>query len=121
VVTLFLLTVFGLLLGAGIKSRMEKAGLDTGIPWSTGRRWWEVSTLFSFPATILYLLPMISRRNGCLGDNLKASACTIVLSAAREREMVEGGTTLVYQSLLDLHYVLFVCHDVCHHSCVVKL
>jgi hypothetical protein len=41
VVTLFLLTVFGLLLGAGIKSRMEKAGLDTSIPWSTGRRWWE--------------------------------------------------------------------------------
>jgi len=41
VVTLFLLTVFGLLLGAGIKSRMEKAGLDTSIAWSTGRRWWE--------------------------------------------------------------------------------
>jgi hypothetical protein len=41
VVTLFLLTVFGLLLGAGIKSRMEKAGLDTSLPWSTGRRWWE--------------------------------------------------------------------------------
>jgi hypothetical protein len=46
VVTLFLLTVFGLLLGAGIKSRMEKAGLDTSIAWSTGRRWWEVKTLF---------------------------------------------------------------------------
>lgn len=45
VVTLFLLTVFGLLLGAGIKHRMEKAGLDTSIPtWSSGRRWWEVCT-----------------------------------------------------------------------------
>ncbi|KIM85222.1 hypothetical protein PILCRDRAFT_817220 [Piloderma croceum F 1598] len=41
VVTLFLLTVFGLLLGAGIKNRMEKAGLDTSLAWSTGRRWWE--------------------------------------------------------------------------------
>ena len=45
VVTLFLLTVFGLLLGAGIKHRMEKAGLDTSLPtWSSSRRWWEVCT-----------------------------------------------------------------------------
>lgn len=43
VVTLFLLTVFGLLLGAGVKSRMVKAGLDTSISWDSGRRWWEVS------------------------------------------------------------------------------
>ena len=42
VVTLFLLTVFGLLLGAGIKNRMIKAGFDTSIPWNAGRRWWEV-------------------------------------------------------------------------------
>ncbi|EMD42041.1 hypothetical protein CERSUDRAFT_110585 [Gelatoporia subvermispora B] len=41
VVTLFLLTVFGLLLGAGIKGRMVKAGLDTSLPWSASRRWWE--------------------------------------------------------------------------------
>ncbi|KAI0814946.1 hypothetical protein BC629DRAFT_1670593 [Irpex lacteus] len=41
VVTLFLLIVFGLLLGAGIKNRMLKAGLDTSIPWNAGRRWWE--------------------------------------------------------------------------------
>ena len=40
--TLFLLTVFGLLLGAGIKGRMLKAGFDTSLLWSTGRRWWEV-------------------------------------------------------------------------------
>ncbi|KAK7463601.1 hypothetical protein VKT23_005543 [Stygiomarasmius scandens] len=39
VVTLFLLVVFGLLLGAGIKGRMEKAGLDAN--WNAGRRWWE--------------------------------------------------------------------------------
>lgn len=43
VVTLFLLTVFGLLLGAGIKNRMLKAGLDTSLPWNASRRWWEVS------------------------------------------------------------------------------
>lgn len=48
VVTLFLLTVFGLLLGAGIKSRMEKAGLDTSIAWATSRRWWEVSLVYPF-------------------------------------------------------------------------
>ncbi|KAI9572953.1 hypothetical protein HD554DRAFT_2013954, partial [Boletus coccyginus] len=41
VVTLFLLTVFGLLLSAGIKNRMLKAGMDPNIPWSVGRRWWE--------------------------------------------------------------------------------
>ncbi|KAI0825143.1 hypothetical protein BC628DRAFT_1410544 [Trametes gibbosa] len=41
VVTLFLLTVFGLLLGAGIKGRMLKAGFDTTVPWATSRRWWE--------------------------------------------------------------------------------
>ncbi|KAK0465166.1 uncharacterized protein EV420DRAFT_1301784 [Desarmillaria tabescens] len=41
VVTLFLLTVFGLLLSAGIKSRMIKAGIDTSVPWNAGRRWWE--------------------------------------------------------------------------------
>ncbi|KAI0307742.1 hypothetical protein B0F90DRAFT_1676807 [Multifurca ochricompacta] len=41
VVSLFLLTVFGLLLGAGIKGRMVKAGLDTSLPWHTGRKWWQ--------------------------------------------------------------------------------
>jgi hypothetical protein len=39
VVTLYLLTVFGLLLGAGIKGKMIKAGLDTTVPL----KWWEVS------------------------------------------------------------------------------
>ena len=48
VVTLFLLTLFGLLVGAGIKSRMEKAGInvDTRAAWDAARasrRWWEVS------------------------------------------------------------------------------
>jgi len=44
VVTLFLLTVFGLLLGAGVKSRMMKAGLTPVLPWNHAqRRWWEVS------------------------------------------------------------------------------
>jgi len=48
VVTLFLLTVFGLLLGAGIKNRMLKAGLTgTLFPWSrrTETRWWEVCAI----------------------------------------------------------------------------
>ena len=43
VVTIFLLTVFGLLLGAGVKNRMLKAGLSAEMSWDTGRRWWEVS------------------------------------------------------------------------------
>ncbi|KAG9314374.1 hypothetical protein JVU11DRAFT_5170 [Chiua virens] len=41
VVTLFLLTILGLLLGAGIKKRMVKAGMDPNMPWLVGRRWWE--------------------------------------------------------------------------------
>ena len=41
--TLFLLIVFGLLLGAGIKNRLEKAGLVTEMGWDNGRRWWQVS------------------------------------------------------------------------------
>ncbi|EJD03910.1 uncharacterized protein FOMMEDRAFT_167215 [Fomitiporia mediterranea MF3/22] len=41
VVTLFLLTIFGLLLGAGIKGKMVKAGIDFSVPWTSGRRWWE--------------------------------------------------------------------------------
>jgi hypothetical protein len=43
VVTLFLLTVFGLLLGAGIKGRMIKAGIDVNTPWNKGQKWWQVS------------------------------------------------------------------------------
>ncbi|KAF5356032.1 hypothetical protein D9756_003776 [Leucocoprinus leucothites] len=41
VVTLFLLTVFGLLLAAGVKTRIAKAGLAAELPWHNGRRWWE--------------------------------------------------------------------------------
>nr|GAT44201.1 predicted protein [Mycena chlorophos] len=42
VVSIFLLTVFGLLLGAGIKSRMVKAGFaERQLPWEAGRRWWD--------------------------------------------------------------------------------
>ncbi|KIK71030.1 hypothetical protein GYMLUDRAFT_90023 [Collybiopsis luxurians FD-317 M1] len=37
IVTLFLLLVFGLLLGAGVKNRMEKAGFS----WNHGSTWWE--------------------------------------------------------------------------------
>ena len=54
VVTIFLLTVFGLLLGAGIKARMVKAGFDTSLTWSTGRRWWEVSHCQSMSHGIIH-------------------------------------------------------------------
>jgi hypothetical protein len=44
VVTLFLLTVFGLLLGAGVKNRILKAGFTPELPWRRNNaRWWEVS------------------------------------------------------------------------------
>jgi len=48
VVTLFLLTVFGLLLVAGIKTRIAKAGIAAELPWHNGRRWWEVRFLVLF-------------------------------------------------------------------------
>ena len=69
VVTLFLLTLFGLLVGAGIKSRIEKAGInvDTRAAWDAaraGRRWWEVSLrdyspshVHIFHATFKAMLP----------------------------------------------------------------
>lgn len=43
IVTLFLLVVIGLLIGAAIKTRMEMIGVDTSEAWSSGRAWWEVS------------------------------------------------------------------------------
>jgi hypothetical protein len=43
VVTLYLLTVFGLLLGAGVKSRMRKAGIDSSaLPWHNSTERWQV-------------------------------------------------------------------------------
>ena len=51
--TLFLLTVLGLLLGAGVKSRMEKAGIimDPSVAWDAARasrRWWEVNPVSEY-------------------------------------------------------------------------
>lgn len=57
VVTLFLLTVFGLLLGAGIKGKMAKAGFDMNVSLSTGRKWWEVSCDITKPHSIMPLTP----------------------------------------------------------------
>lgn len=41
VVTLFLLTVLGLLLTSGIRNRMLKAGMNPNSAWSPAGRWWE--------------------------------------------------------------------------------
>ncbi|KAF9015177.1 hypothetical protein BDQ17DRAFT_1294761 [Cyathus striatus] len=41
IVTLFLLTVVGLLLCAGVRIRILKAGLGSEMPWNTGRNWWQ--------------------------------------------------------------------------------
>jgi hypothetical protein len=45
IVTLFLLVVIGLLIGAAIKTRMEMMGIDSSSAWTSGRAWWEVSWL----------------------------------------------------------------------------
>jgi hypothetical protein len=62
VVTVFLLVVFGLLLTAGVKGRMQKAGLDTAFSWSNSRRWWEVR---NFPPVCKILMPDLMKRLGC--------------------------------------------------------
>jgi hypothetical protein len=44
VVTIFLILVFGLLVGAAVKGRMDKANIP--LNWNSGtRRWWEVGCL----------------------------------------------------------------------------
>jgi hypothetical protein len=44
VVTIFLVLVFGLLVGAAVKGRMDKANIP--LNWNSGtRRWWEVGCL----------------------------------------------------------------------------
>jgi len=39
VVTIFLILVFGLLVGAAVKGRMDKANIP--LNWNGGARWWE--------------------------------------------------------------------------------
>ncbi|KAF8335483.1 uncharacterized protein EI90DRAFT_2913297, partial [Cantharellus anzutake] len=41
IVTLFLLTIIGLLIGAAVKTRLERIGFDSNRAWSSGRTWWE--------------------------------------------------------------------------------
>ena len=48
-VTLFLLIVFGLLLGAAVRGRMEKAGLNFNSARNRGVKWWQVRALPSSP------------------------------------------------------------------------
>ncbi|CUA71736.1 hypothetical protein RSOLAG22IIIB_09773 [Rhizoctonia solani] len=52
VVTLFLLIVFGLLLGAAVKGRMEKAGFDSATLWSRRRNWYEAFVPSRVPDTL---------------------------------------------------------------------
>jgi hypothetical protein len=63
VVTLFLLTVFGLLLGAGIKGKLMKAGFDTSRSWNASGKWWEVRTRRFI--TVFFCLISIIYRDGC--------------------------------------------------------
>ena len=95
VVTLFLLTVFGLLLSAGIRSRMLKAGLDTNLLRSSGRRWWEVrSFLLVVPSRLTALQTWLPRR---LPEdfNLGEWRSTGEYSAPSARGRNEGGSDYV--------------------------
>ncbi|EIM92473.1 uncharacterized protein STEHIDRAFT_47435 [Stereum hirsutum FP-91666 SS1] len=73
VVTIFLLVVFGLLLGAGIKGRMIKAGLnETSFGWDAGRKWWQVclsSLLITSPTGTKGIMGRLS----CLRDSSRTS------------------------------------------------
>ncbi|KAG9077392.1 hypothetical protein FRC06_008946, partial [Ceratobasidium sp. 370] len=62
VVTLFLLIVFGLLLGAAVKGRMEKAGFNSERLWSQRRNWYEAFVPSRIPDTLP--LGSNSRRRG---------------------------------------------------------
>lgn len=101
-VTLFLLTVFGLLLGAGIKSRMLKAGLDTSLPWNAGRKWWEVSPFIPSPSVLVSesaFKAWIPRRQvGELG--LADRRPSSVLSRSAERDVRLGEYVAVSESPL---------------------
>ncbi|KAB5591537.1 hypothetical protein CTheo_5044 [Ceratobasidium theobromae] len=63
VVTLFLLIVFGLLLGAAVKGRMEKAGFNSATLWSQRRNWYEAFVPSRLPDS-LPLGSSSSRRRG---------------------------------------------------------
>jgi hypothetical protein len=52
VVTVFLIIVIGLLIGAAVKTRMEQIGFDRNAVWSSSRSWWEVNE----PLSMNYLL-----------------------------------------------------------------
>ncbi|KAH8835739.1 hypothetical protein DL96DRAFT_1575392 [Flagelloscypha sp. PMI_526] len=41
IVSVYILLIFALLLGAGVSSRMIKAGIDPNVPWQSSKRWWE--------------------------------------------------------------------------------
>lgn len=87
VVTLFLLTVFGLLLGAGIKNRMVKAGFDTSVPWNASRRWWEVRISFAF--RLLLLLRCLFSRLGHLNGKRIIWASETAYSAGQRLSAIE--------------------------------
>lgn len=105
VVTLFLLTVFGLLLGAGIKGKMLKAGFDTSaLAWNSGgRRWWEVRGI-QYLLCDFSLIQAHSSRNSsgspALSQNLPplSSPCTIVIVATVEAE----ATVMLTASILGM-------------------
>jgi hypothetical protein len=107
VVTLFLLTVFGLLLGAGIRSRILKAGLETNLPWRTGVRWWEVSRLIMIPK--LSSLTM-ARRHGYLRLEGSLRTSTWVIGVAVGAS--ENGKDL--QEITRISWSLMLTYNMAH-------
>jgi hypothetical protein len=103
-VTLFLLIVFGLLLGAAIKGRMEKAGfrVDPAMAWDAGRKWWDVS-LFALCLYYAFHLYLRDRLSFLAGRRMTG------LPSHLDRE---GGTSMSLswvslESRIDISFVYF--------------
>ena len=94
VVTLFLLTVFGLLLGAGIKGKMEKAGLEPRFNWTAGRELWEVRLRIRSSFLCLRLMFVGENRDLYRADVRKS----LVLGCGICSDVVGGTSTTLCQS-----------------------
>ncbi|KZO93512.1 hypothetical protein CALVIDRAFT_539969 [Calocera viscosa TUFC12733] len=62
-VTLFILIIVGLLIGAAAKGKMMEVGIDPADAWEASRKWWESLRLPSMPGSVrdATIIPM-SRR-----------------------------------------------------------
>lgn len=112
--TLFLLTVFGLLLGAGIKGKMEKAGLEARFNWTAGRELWEVCSPMRSTRSLLRL--MLSPFFRLHRDSYRADvqkSLGLGYETFLDVEMVVGGTStpLCQTRLRADRYTYYILHN----------